>query len=176
MTKRFTFPDSVTFFIKALPGVEFTLPFTAMDNDSMVSGVLRGLKNIMGDAVGGSEKSPEEKERLAREKLESYVAGTIGDGKTLSPMESEMRDLLSAWLVARKWKKSAADKYAREGDGVLAQWTSLVAKNSIDPDGAAKVYESWTVTASQILASRAAAASLVIAKIAEPESAETDAA
>ena len=176
MAKSFRLPDTHVFSIKALPGHEFTVNFSVMNNDSMLSGVVRGLKNIMGDAVGGSEKSPDDKLKLAQEKLDSFMAGTIGDGKTLSPMESEMRDLLSAWLVARKWKKSAADKYAREGDGVLAQWTSLVAKNSIDPDGAAKVYESWTVTATQILASRAAAASLVIAKIAEPESAETDAA
>jgi hypothetical protein len=177
MAKRFTLPDSHAFFIKALPGVEFTVNFSAMDNESMLSGVVRGLKNIMGDAVGGSEKSADEKLKLATEKLESFVAGTIGDGKSLSPFETEMRKNLSAWLQARKWKQSAADKYAREGDGVFAQFKSLCEKNSIDWTAGQKVYDSWSSIAVDILKRRAEAASLVAA-IAPPadESAETNAA
>lgn len=176
MTKRFTLPDSHAFFIKALPSHEFTVNFSVMDNDSMLSGVVRGLKNIMGDAVGGSEKSPDEKLRLAQEKLDSFMAGTIGDGKSLSLFESEMRDLLSAWLVARKWKKSAADKYAREGDGVFAQFKSLCEKNSIDWTGGQKVYDSWSSIAVDILKRRAEAAGLVAADMPADESAATDAA
>lgn len=171
MAKRFMLPESHAFSIKALPGHEFTVNFSVMDNDSMLSGVIRGLKNIMGDAVGGSEKTAEDKLKLAQEKLDAFVLGTIGDGKSLSPFESEMRDCLSAWLVARKWKKSAADKYARDGESVHGQWMALCEKNSIDKAAGQEVYESWSLTADQILASRKAAASIVIPAPAAPDAA-----
>jgi hypothetical protein len=173
MTKRFTMPDSVTFYIKALPGHEFKLDFTAMDNDSALSGFVRGLKNIMGDAVGGSDKTPEDKLAEATAKLNAFMAGTIGDGtRTLSPIESKLRELLSAWLVGKKWKKSAADKYARDGESVLGQWKSLCEKNSIAWDAGEKVYDSWFETAKIMLAAVEAAAGVNIpAPTPEPEAA-----
>jgi hypothetical protein len=163
MAKRFTLPDSVVFYIKALPGQPFTIDFTAMDNESMLSGVMRGLKNILGDAVGGSDKSPEDKLAEATAKLAAFVAGTIGDGtRTLSPIESKLRELLSAWLVGKKWKKSAADKYARDGESVLSQWLALCEKNSIDPMAGQKVYDSWLSTAKIMIEAVEAAAGVSI--------------
>ena len=153
---------SVAFFIAALPDHEFTFPIGEMDNDSLLSGLLRGLKNILGDAVGGSDKTDEEKIVEATDKLAKFVAGVIGDGtRSVSPREYELRDLMVAWLVARKWKTAAAEKYARKGDGVHSQWVSLCEKNSLDPVAGQALYDSWVKTADNSLAVRAASAAIM---------------
>jgi hypothetical protein len=154
MSKTFELPTRVDFTIPATGDTVHTLYLGEMDNESLLKGLVRGLKNICGDAVGSKEMTLHDKVNAVADKVARFQAGEIGDGVgSVSPMEKELRTLFEAWLVSKGAKKSDAAAVARK-DGVEKTFMEIVRAKGLDENKGAEQFMNWCSKARTILATR----------------------
>jgi hypothetical protein len=154
MPKTFELPEAVTFTIPATGDFKYTVDFFVMSDESLLKGLVRGLKNICGDAVGSKDMTLEDKQKTVFDKVRRFEAGDIGDGVgSVSDHEKEMRTLFAAWLVAKGAKRGDADKVARAA-AVESTFRKIVADKGLDTEKAESLLLAWSRQSHAILDAR----------------------
>jgi hypothetical protein len=162
MSKTFELPDSANFTVSATGDSAFTLELSKMDNESLLKGLLRGLKNICGDAVGAKTLSHKERVEIIESKIARFESGDIGDGvSSVSDYEKEMRLLFAAWLTGKGVKSAEASKLARSAN-VESTFLAIVEKKGLDTVKAAALFDAWTKKAESIVAMRGASEDIAL--------------
>lgn len=155
MTKSFVLPDSRAFSIAKFPDLQLRIDFWAMDDSAILRGLMKGLKNILGDAVAGITDESEARKAIEK-KIAKFHAGAIGDGTpTVDEFTKELRLQFSKWLIKQGAKKGDAGKVSRHPDGVKVTFLAIVASKGLDTAKAESLLKKWEDKAESIAAAKA---------------------
>lgn len=113
--------------------VSIPVPVADMPANALFAMFAYGVQRKFNDAVGGSDKSVDDKVKAAREMIEAFTRGEVakarGTGESVDPVTAEIRTMLRSDVKAAWIKANSAEGWkALEEDAIVAMLDAAFAE------------------------------------------------